>query len=375
MPRPFKVFCSPERYVQGRGVTNDLGVHLNSVGLQGPLLIVAANSARRLLTDTWKTALGSTNFEYYVHPFGGECTEEEIDAIVDLSLRHGCHTIIGSGGGKVIDAARAAASKANVKVVSAPTVASTDAPCSALSVVYKPDGTFSNYLFYKRHPDLVLVDTEVIASAPRRTLVGGLGDALATWFEARTVRETCSSCTQLGGLPTVTGTALAKLCYDILIADGPAACLSVDCQACTPALERVVEANTLLSGLGFENGGLAIAHSLHNGLTRIPACHEHTHGEKVAFGLAAQLIIEGRPQEEIQTVMRYCDTVGLPITLDELGVDVNDEDALRWVAEGTIAPGESSHNEPFEVTVEMVRDGMVTAHYNGVRYRERKEGV
>ena len=49
--------------------------------------------------------------------------------------------------------------------------------------------------------------------------------------------------------------------------DGVAAARDVEVDALTPALERVVEANTLLSGLGFESGGLCIAHAVHNGLT------------------------------------------------------------------------------------------------------------
>jgi glycerol dehydrogenase len=369
--RPLAVFCSPERYVQGPGATEDLGAQIIKVGLEGPILIVAGRAAERLCSDAWKRSLGAANLEYHVHSFGGECTAEEIDAVAETAKERGCKTIVGAGGGKAIDCARAAADRAHLRVVSCPTVASTDAPCSALSVVYDASGAFSEYLFYKRHPDLVLVDTQVIAQAPKRMLVGGLGDALATWFEARTVAEACS-CNLFGGAPTATGTALAKLCYDILIADGPAAVAAVECRSCTPALERIVEANTLLSGLGFENGGLAVAHACHNGLTAVPATHSYTHGEKVAFGLATQLVLEGRPQTEIDTVMRYCDTVGLPITLTELGVDGNDEDAIRAVAERTIAPGETSHNEPFEVTARAVADAIRAAHWAGVKFQERK---
>ena len=99
-------------------------------------------------------------------------------------------------------------------------------------------------------------------------------------------------------MPSTTGTALTKLCCDILLADGPAACAAVEAGATTPALERVVEANNLLSGLGFESGGLALAHAVHNGITAIPTSHAFIHGEKVAFGLLTQLVLEGRPQAD-----------------------------------------------------------------------------
>lgn len=55
----------------------------------------------------------------------------------------------------------------------------------------------------------------------------------------------------------------------------------------TPALEHIVEANILLSGLGFESGGLASCHAIHNGFTVLEQTHKYYHGEKVAFGTLA----------------------------------------------------------------------------------------
>jgi glycerol dehydrogenase len=175
----------------------------------------------------------------------------------------------------------------------------------------------------------------------------------------------------VGGLPGSTGTALAKLCCDILLADGPAACAAVEAGATTPALERVVEANNLLSGLGFESGGLAVAHAVHNGITAIPASHAFIHGEKVAFGLLSQLVLAGRPQAEIDEIYRYQKAVGLPITLAEVGVGVDaaSDDQLRTIAERTVIPGESSHNEPFPVTVDALVSALRAADQLGRQRR------
>jgi len=202
-------------------------------------------------------------------------------------------------------------------------------------------------------------------------LVGGLGDALATWFESRSVREANSN-NFLGGMQTETGLALSKLCYNTLIEDGPSAVQSVDAKAVTPALERVVEANTLLSGLGFESGGLCIAHAVHNGLTSQPECSDYTHGEKVAFGLLTQLILEGRPQKEVETVLEFCSNVGLPITLKEIGVNAADAKAIQEIAERATAPGETSHNGPFEVNAENVADAIRAADRRGTLYHQGK---
>ena len=143
-------------------------------------------------------------------------------------------------------------------MVNCPTVASSDAPCSALSVIYTDQGVFQEYRFYRKNPDLVLVDTQVIAEAPPRLLVAGMGDALATWFEAKTCVDGRIK-NMRGGASTLSAAALARLCYDTLLADGAAAVRAVETRVVTPALERLVEANTLLSGLGFESSGLAAA--------------------------------------------------------------------------------------------------------------------
>ena len=347
--RPLSVFASPGRYVQGPGATHELGRELQRLGLVGSVLFVAGRTALRDLAPIWQSILPAVGIEAVIEAFGGECSTAEIDRLVALSQGKGMCAVVGAGGGKASDTARAVADVLGLPAVITPTLASTDSPFSALSVIYTPEGSVQGMRYYNRHPLLVLVDTEVVARAPKRQLVGGLGDALSTWFEARTVRESCHHNT-LGGLPSNTSTALAKLCCEILLADGPAACAAVEARATTPALERVVEANNLLSGLGFESGGLAVAHAVHNGITEIPSSHNYIHGEKVAFGLLTQLVLEGRPQAEIAEIYRYQKAVGLPITLAELGVDANSEDQLRLIAERSSIPGESSHNEPFPVT-------------------------
>ena len=351
------VFCSPARYVQGANATAELGDVLTGMGLTGRVLIVASARIAAQLGPAWAATLGRATIPYSVYQFGGECTQAEIAAGAAAARAAGAATVLGAGGGKALDTSRAIAAACDLHAVNCPTLASSDAPCSALSVVYHADGSFDRYLFYRRNPDLVLVDTAIVAAAPARYLVGGMGDALATWFEARTVSE-AGQPNQLQGTPTRAAGALARLCYDTLLADGTAALEAVNANTVTPALERLVEANTLLSGLGFESGGLAIAHSVHNGLTMAPGTHAFLHGEKVAFGLLVQLVVEGRPQSEFAEVTRFCRSVGLPTRLADIGLTGLDDDLLRQIAERTVAPGETAHHEPFVVTSAMIADGI-----------------
>ena len=366
------VFCSPGRYTQGRGATAALGREMAALGLEGPALVIAGKTVIGRLAGTWKSSLDEAGIHHEVHRFAGECSPVEIERVKAAARQCGARTIVGAGGGKVLDTARAVAADLGLPVVNCPTVASSDAPCSALSVIYTEEGVFQEYRFYRKNPDLVLVDTQVIAQAPPRLLTAGMGDALATWFEAKTC-VAGSVRNMRGGGSTASALALAELCYRTLLADGPAALQAVSAQAVTPALERLVEANTLLSGLGFESSGLAAAHAIHNGLTAAHETHAYFHGEKVAFGLLVQLVLEGAPRTTIEEVLGFSSEVGLPITLADIGLTNMPRDRLTPIAVRATAPGETIHNEPFEVTPDMVADAILAADAIGRAWRKYHE--
>lgn len=191
--------------------------------------------------------------------FGGEASKDEIQRLTSLSSENSVDFIVALGGGKTIDTAKAIADDLGLQVAVLPTTASTDAPCSALSVLYRPNGEFENYRFYSKNPAVVLVDTSVVVKAPPRFLSAGIGDALATNPEARSARNSPNFG---GGLPTEVSAAIGAKCEEILFKYGRQAIEANKAKAVTPAFEAVVEANTLLSGLGFESGGLAAAHAV-----------------------------------------------------------------------------------------------------------------
>lgn len=363
------VFCAPARYVQGRDATRALPAELRRLGLSGKAMIFASPSARRQLEEIWRATFPEHGLEHVVVDFGGECSFPEISRGKDAARKIGATMVVGVGGGKTLDAARAIASELALPVACCPTTASSDAPCSALSVVYTDDGVFEKVVYFKRHPELVLVDSSIVARAPVRLLVAGMGDALATFFEADAAIR-AHRLNVVGGASTMAAATLAKLCYETLLADGAAALAAARAQAVTPALERIIEANTLLSGLGFESGGLAVAHSVHNGLTAAPETHDRLHGEKVAFGTLVQLVLEGRDRSTLDEALAFCVSVGLPVTLAELGLSGLDRRKALEIAKLTVAEGESAHNEPFVVTAEAVADALYAADEIGRRFRE-----
>ena len=351
----------PGRYVQAAGAASELGEEIKKLGSRA--MVVAGGTARQQLIPRFESKW-SEHCTLNVEAFGGECSDDEISRLSAAARDRDCNVVIGMGGGKVIDTAKAVGNELRCAVAIVPTIASTDAPTSAVSVIYTPDGAFSRYLFTARNPDLVLVDTQVIAEAPVRFLVAGMGDALATWFEAAACRQSFSE-NQCGGLGTLAGYQLARLCYDTIMEHGLAAAASCESNVVTPALSHVVEANTLLSGLGFESGGLAAAHSIHNGLTRLHATHDHFHGEKVAFGVLAGLFLADQSSDLIDDVYDFCESVGLPTALADIGIEDPSEADLQLVAEGACADGETIHHEPRPVTPAAVLAAIKTADLIG----------
>lgn len=355
-----RIFISPSKYVQGPGELARIGEYVGAYGSRA-LVIISAGGLRRS-GDEISASFSAAGVELTYDNFNGECSQAEIDRLVAVARDCGADVVVGVGGGKILDTAKAVANAADAPVVIVPTIAATDAPCSALSVVYTDEGQFKEYQFFKQNPNLVLMDTDVIAASPVRLTVSGMGDALATFFEARAcMRSDATTCA--GGHVTSAAMALARLCYETLMSDGLKAKLALEAGACTESVEKVIEANTLLSGLGFESAGLAGAHAIHNGLTALPETHAYYHGEKVAFGTLTQLVLENA--DELYEVLDFCVEVGLPVTFAQLGVEDASYERVLEVARLACAPADTLGNMPFEVTPEKVAAAMLAADAYG----------
>lgn len=375
-----KAFICPTKYVQGENEIINLGYFVSTFGKSALLIAHPDDEARvsEKLTQTSKTF----GVNFVKADFKGECSEEEVMRLKALAKESGCDCTIGLGGGKALDTAKCVAE--GFKVIIVPTIASTDAPTSALAVMYHTNGAFDKYAFFIQSPSVVLVDTTVIANAPTRFLCAGMGDALATYFEARANARSYSAvnsglpCGASGGkCPPAHGTqaalTLAKLCYDTLLEDGIKAKIACDLNQVTPALESIIEANILLSGLGFENGGLAAAHAIHDGLTIIEGTHKYMHGEKVAFGTLSQLMLENAPMTEIEEVLNFCLEIGLPVCLRDIGAESITKEQIMDVAKMACSPDETIHAEPFPVTPDMVAAAISAADALGYDYKYGSE--
>jgi glycerol dehydrogenase len=362
------VLIAPRKYVQGRGVLSEVGTYLAMLGKKP--LVLWDRFVKEIVGATVLASIKAAGLEIVEVEFQGESTKAEAARITQIAQQQGADVAVGIGGGKTLDVAKAVAVGAGIKMVTIPTIASNDSPTSAASVWYDAEGNCTGWDCWPFNPDIVMVDTQVIANAPVRSFVAGMGDALATWLEAEAAYKTRAT-NLAGGVSTMAAMAIARLCFDTLLNHGVEAKRAVELHVVTPAVEKVVEANVLLSGLGFESGGLATAHAVANALPSLPECKKFMHGEKVGFGVITQLCLDDEKLcDEIYKIVDFEIAVGLPVTLADVNLEGISRARLKSI--GDIAAGEGSicHSHPFKVTSDTIVDAMFTADALG---RQRKK--
>ena len=352
-----RAFGGPNKYIQRAGEIDRLAAYLAPLGKRALVLI------DRVLFDALSERIAKSSGETLdirFEQFGGECCTAEIERVRKIAVEHRADILVGVGGGKTADTAKIVAIDTGARIVIAPTIASTDAPCSAIAVRYTEHGVYEESLRLPRNPDAVIVDSALVAAAPARFLVAGIGDALSTWFEARSNIESRTDNYVAGGFPaTEAGMTIAMHCQDVLMRDAVKAKVAVEAGLLTQAVENIIEANTLLSGLGFENCGCSAAHGIHDGLTVLEEVHGLFHGEKVAFGVLCLLMLENRESEEIEEMIRFCRSVGLPTKLADLGIVEDVPAKIGRVAEAACRPGNIIYATPVPITVTAVRDAIL----------------
>lgn len=357
---------APGRYLQGAGELDNLGLNCKKLGQS--FFVVCSAGGQRRFGERVTQSFAAQEKRVVFSVFGGEATKDEVFAKMEECKAAGCDAVVGLGGGKAIDTAKAVAENlGGLPCIIVPTVCSNDAPCSGVAVLYNREGVVIKAVLTRRNPDLVLVDTDIIAHAPARMLACGIGDALSTWFEARACQKSGAK-TMARGYGTQTAMMMARLCYDILLRDAADAMEAVRSQTVTPALERVVEAGILLSGVGFESGGLAAAHAVNDGFAQEPQTHGMYHGEKVAFGTLVQLVLEKAPRQELDEVLNLMKQVGLPMTLAQLGITVPRAETLYEVAKAAVVPTQSTKNLSPEITADDVYAAILAADELGRAY-------
>ncbi|CAG7632878.1 Glycerol dehydrogenase [Paenibacillus solanacearum] len=349
------VLGSPNAYIHEPGILHKAGEWMGQYGRSA--FIITGEHSWNSCGERMTASLDEAGLRYDVHKYRGECSYEEVSRLQAL-VAPDTDLICGVGGGKVMDTAKALANAMGKPFVAVPTLAATCAAVANLSVMYSEEGVYLHFQVFYRGTLLCLVDTDIIAQAPVRYLSAGIADTLAKWIEAP-----MSATGKKQNLPTIGGLQAAKLCYDTLLQYSAQAMEDARQGIPSEALQHVIDANILFSGLvgglGEDNCRSAAAHAIHNGLTVIPESHEAYHGEKVAYGILVQLVLENRPQSDLDEVLDFYKSTGIPYRLEQLGIRRElTEQELQEIARISLLPESTMGNMPFPVTADSVVDAI-----------------
>lgn len=339
-----RIFGSPSRYIQGPSALELLPECVENLGGGRPFLILDP-----MVSEVVPKYLP----ESAIHIFDGDVTGKAIASTAEQARDAAVRCVIGCGGGKAIDFAKGVSLQLNLPLIVVPTVASNDGAPTRAIVIFDERRVITEVRMLPRNPEIVLVDTSIIARAPARFLAAGMGDALSKVFEVTACKETGGK-TSFGALTSHTALSLANACHQTIRERGLAALSACEVGHPNEALEDVVEASILMSGLSFESGGLSIGHALAHGLTVVPQAAEFLHGEHVAYASLVQMAHEKKSMREIIDLKNFMISVGLPVSLADLKVGRTE---LSQVVRASLAT-HFARNSVFPATYESLMDAV-----------------
>ncbi|MFS0862613.1 iron-containing alcohol dehydrogenase family protein [Fredinandcohnia sp. 179-A 10B2 NHS] len=349
------VHGAPSEYIASVDILNQLERKLEERGIKRALVVTGEKSwqAAKPYFPELKNILTSR------YTYGGECSLNEIESLCTLVNEQVYDAVIAVGGGKVLDLVKAVCHKTGRQSVLIPTLPSNCSAWTPISVLYDENGAFIRYDIFPISASLVLIEPRILLHAPLEMFVAGIGDTLAKWYEADV---------QMAGIkdkPVVLQIShyTAEQCKNLLLEHAREAIAGAKTGVLSEAFVNVTEAIIVLGGMvggfGDKYGRIAGAHSIHNGLTAIDETHYALHGDKVAYGILVQLVLENK-WDEVEELLLFYREIGLPLSLSELGISNVTETTIQTIASKAAIPGESIHAMPIgEITPLSVSNAMI----------------
>ncbi|KAF1298668.1 glycerol dehydrogenase [Enterococcus sp. JM4C] len=295
--------------------------------------------------------------EAYFVRYGGECTDARAEELSTVIRENKLTAIVAVGGGKIADLGKLAAYQNDVPVLILPTLAATCAAYTPLSVVYHSDGSMDRYDVFPVSNALVLIEPAVILHSPKELMIAGIGDTLAKWYEA----DAMISQLPIQSIEIQVAEFAAKKCQEVLLADSTAALQAMAEKKLNQAFLNVIETNILVGGMvggfGDDYGRTAGAHSIHDALTLLAESHQQLHGNKVAYGVFVQLVIEEK-FAEIDALIPFYHELGLPTCLKDMQMTLSEADYDK-VSQRAVRADETIHFMKETITAEVVKKAMI----------------
>lgn len=346
---------APQEYECREGAWQGLYEHLNRRNLKKVLILHGKDSWNVAQKFFPKLTEIETSYEYY----GGVCTDKRIAELVELTTQSQFDGIIAIGGGKISDLGKSVAFLTKLPILILPTLASTCAAYTPLSVIYRQDGSMDRYDVFPVSNSLVLIEPAVILDSPKELMVAGIGDTIAKWYEA----DAMISQLAVQSIEIQVAVFAAKKCRDVLLSDSQLALEAMEQNKLNQAFLNVIETNILLGGMvggfGDDYGRTSGAHSIHDALTIRPESHHQLHGNKVAYGVLVQLVIEQK-WSDIEQLLPFYQQLNLPTCLKEMKMSHLTQEEIQQVAERAAADHETIHFMKETITPEVVVNAINT---------------
>lgn len=350
---------APAKVLRGDGAWQEALPHIASL-CRSPLLLGRSQSTR-MLRARLEADLQQQGLNVQAAELAFDCCETDLQRLSDVLQSSGSDGIVAAGGGKVLDAGKLLADRHNLSCITVPTSAATCAGWTALANIYSEAGAFESDVSLARCPDLLVLDHSWVRQAPPQTLASGIADAMAKWYEA-----SVSSGASPDGL-VQQAVQMARVLRDQLLLDGATALLEPHSEAWVRVAEACALTAGLIGGIGGARCRTVAAHAIHNGLTQLPASHHHLHGAKVGFGILVQLRLEeviggnrlaGQARRQLLPLFQ---TLGLPVSLADLGLGHASLSDLQQVADFACREGSDLHHLPFRVEANDVLAALVSS--------------
>lgn len=319
---------TPQIYVNEAGSISQSGKYIVQIG-KNPL-IIAGKKAKEAAGNNFFDSLKEYGIEEkHVEIFSGYPSQRQFDFYAEKAREQKADVIIGIGGGRVLDTAKAAGDIVGLPVVTVPTVAATCAAWAAISIQYDDEGGYVQTRQNKKSAELVIADPKVIFTAPKRYLFSGVVDTFAKFYEIRPTTEFFQD-----DVTSKIALKASEIAFDNLEHDTFTALSEAEKEIFSDAAKNVIDAIIYLAGFAGsfkgEHGHYSFAHPFYHTSTRLYHTNVKLHGEKVAFGIITQLILEGKSAAQVLNAVRLFSKYENDWTLEDFAL--TSETSLDFLA-------------------------------------------
>ncbi|MBV4437852.1 iron-containing alcohol dehydrogenase family protein [Clostridium tyrobutyricum] len=360
---------TPDSYVSGEYVLEKCGKHISKLGKYA--LIICGKTAWSKTQIKILSSLTKERIEYKIEKYEGYCTFNSIEKYAEIAKQLKVDIIVGVGGGKIMDLAKAVGEMTKLSVITIHTIAATCAAWSALSVIYDNNGQYTDYIILSKAPKIILVDINVILDAPIRYLNSGIADSIVKWYEILPNLHSNDDISLKIGLQT------AKLALIILEKYTTGLYVESNNNYITNGQYKdVIDSIIILAGLAgsfrSQKNIISISHSIHDSLTYIPETKYALHGQKVIFGLIVQFILEKKTDKEIYKLIDFANALSLPVTLKQLGIKYDVSNSISNIASGVHINSCTENDLNFNVNYKLIKQAIAKADQLGTKSLKRK---